>query len=258
MNRAPDAAILGLGYLGRPLAQKLYEQGAQVAALKRRLTSDDINLPIRLDCADLNDARVFQTAFWQQHWADKSIWFGLLPPSPLHDYEAVIRRWTALAVQFGVKHIVFASSIGVYGDDARECDEHSRPQPQTASAARSLAAECILTGSGIAHIDILRLGGLYSAERHPLHSLLKRSPVGGARKPVNMLHRDAAVAALRLAAATPSGIRIRNIVEPQHPPKHEFYRAEAAKLGLPAADFDLNDTGGGKTVHTAFDDFNIF
>ena len=59
----PDCAILGLGYLGLPLAQKLYERGSRVCAVKRSLTSDDINLPIRLDTADLNRPDVFQTAF---------------------------------------------------------------------------------------------------------------------------------------------------------------------------------------------------
>ncbi len=256
--KAPDAAILGLGYLGRPLAQKLHEQGAEVAALKRRLTSDDINLPIRLDCADLNQPQVFQTAFWQQHWADKAVWIALLPPSAVEDYTNMMREWVALARRFGVEHLVFGSSIGVYGDAARDCNEYSKPQPQSRSAQCMLAAETILLESGVANVDILRLGGLYSAERHPLASLLKRSNIGGAHRPVNVLHQDLAVAALYRAAATPAGVRIRNIVEPQHPPKHEFYRAEAAKLGLPEAVFDMNDNSGGKTVSTAFDDFKVF
>ena len=62
MNTSPDASILGLGYLGRPLAQKLYENGSRVAAVKRSLTSDDINLPIHLDTLDLNQDSVFQSA----------------------------------------------------------------------------------------------------------------------------------------------------------------------------------------------------
>jgi len=60
----PDISILGLGYLGLPLAQKFYEQGSQVAAIKRNLTSDDINLPIELDIIDLNqdDMRPLQNS----------------------------------------------------------------------------------------------------------------------------------------------------------------------------------------------------
>ncbi|UOO81307.1 SDR family NAD(P)-dependent oxidoreductase [Uruburuella testudinis] len=254
---APDAAILGMGYLGRPLAEKLFEQGSRVAALKRRLTSDDINLPVALDTADLNRVGVFQEAFWQQHWADKPVWICLLPPSALNDYPAVIGGWLALAQQFGVQHIVYAGSISVYGDGERVCDEHSPPQPATAGAVNIMAAEQLLLQSGVPHIDILRLGGLYCAQRHPLTSLLKRSSIAGAHRPVNMLHRGWAVAALYQAACTPGGIRVRNIVEPQHPPKHQFYRAEAAKLGLPEAAFDMADRSGGKTVTTAFDDFTI-
>ena len=55
----PDISILGLGYLGLPLAQKFYEQGSQVVAIKRNLTSDDINLPIELDIIDLNQDDLF-------------------------------------------------------------------------------------------------------------------------------------------------------------------------------------------------------
>lgn len=251
----PDCAILGMGYLGRPLAEKLFEHGSRVSALKRWLTSDDINLPVSLDAADLNRPQIFEADFWQT-WADKTVWFCLLPPSAVADYPTVLAGWLQLAKRFGTGHIVFAGSTSVYGDAVRECSEHIPPNPQTESARKILQAEELLMQSGIANIDILRLGGLYSAERHPLSALLKRSRIAGAQMPVNMLHQSRAVAALHLAACTPSGLRVRNIVEPHHPPKHEFYRAEAAKLGLPAADFDMADSRSGKTVTTAYDDFS--
>lgn len=252
----PDAAILGMGYLGRLLAEKLFENGGRVSALKRSLTSDDINLPIELDAVDLNDEKVFQTAFWRK-WADKEVWICLLPPSAVGRYTDLLAVWGKAAKQFGVRHIVYASSTSVYGEEARECTEHSTPQPQTASAQKVLAAERLLLESGIEHVDILRLGGLYSAERHPLNSLLKSGKkAAGMHRPVNMLHRSRAVAALYLAACTPSGLRIRNIVEKRHPPKHEFYRAEAVKLGLPELTFDETDCSSGKIVNTAYDDFS--
>ena len=75
-------SITGLGYLGLPLAQKFYQHGSRVAAIKRSLTSDDINLPIHLDTIDLGGTDAFQTALWRHH-ADKPVWFFLLPPSSL-------------------------------------------------------------------------------------------------------------------------------------------------------------------------------
>ena len=88
----PDISILGLGYLGLPLAQKFYEQGSQVAAVKRNLTSDDINLPIELDIIDLNQNDIFHSStLWQNH-INKPTWFCLLPPSSLNHYADTLKK----------------------------------------------------------------------------------------------------------------------------------------------------------------------
>lgn len=250
----PDCAILGMGYLGRALAEKLFEEGGRVSAVKKTLTSDDINLPVDVHIADLNDKAVFQTAFGQA-WADKPVWICLLPPSSLEHYAAVLKQWLALAVQYSVGHVVYSSSTGIYGNRVRACDEHSPPDPQTESARKVLEAEQVFLNSGIPNIDILRFGGLYSADRHPLNNLLKRNGIKGAEQPVNIVHKDFAVAALLHAACSPSGVRIRNIIEPRHPLKQDFYRQEAVKLGLPEPDFDGADQSGGKTVDTVYGDF---
>ena len=125
---------LGLGYLGLPLAQKCYEQGSQVAAIKRTLTSDDINLPIELDIIDLNQDDIFHSsALWQNH-INKPTWFCLLPPSSLNHYADTLKKWIQLAERCKVQHIIFTSSTSVYGDQARICDETTPPDPQTESA----------------------------------------------------------------------------------------------------------------------------
>ena len=51
-------------------------------------------------------------------------------------------------------------------------------------------------------------------------------------------------------ACQADGKRIRNIVEPRHPSRAEFYTAEATKLGLPAPDFIVDDESNGKIVNT--------
>ncbi len=251
----PHCAILGLGYLGRSLAQKLYEHGSHIAAIKRHLSSDDINLPIQLEIADLNRTEVFQTAsspLWQ-HWADKPTWFCLLPPSALHDYHATLQQWLTLAEHFGVQHLIFSSSTSIYGDRVRLCNEHTAPEPQTESARQILAVEQLLLNSRIPNIDILRFGGLYSAERHPVSRLILKKHISGGKQPVNVVHRDLAVHALFQTACHPQGKRIRNIVEPNHPSRAEFYHAEAEKYGLPTPDFDPEDNRDGKIVTTLLD-----
>ncbi|WP_165010900.1 SDR family oxidoreductase [Neisseria yangbaofengii] len=244
----PAYAIFGLGYLGRALAQKLYENGYEVAAVKRRLTSDDINLPIQLDAVNLNQPDGFQTAL--QHCADKPTWFCLLPPSSLNDYTATLQQWLQSAESLNVQHIIFTSSTSVYGDEAREYDETDPLQPQTEKAKQIAAVEALLLNSRIPNVDILRLGGLYSAERHPVTRLVLKHNISGGKHPVNVVHQDLAVAALFRTALNPDGKRIKNVVEPNHPTRAEFYAAEAAKLGLPAPDFNPDDQSSGKIVNT--------
>ncbi len=104
----PDISILGLGYLGLPLAQKCYEQGSQVAAIKRNLTSDDINLPIELDIIDLNQDDLFHSsALWQNH-INKPTWFCLLPPSSLNHYADTLKKWLSEQTAFDGKKVLAA------------------------------------------------------------------------------------------------------------------------------------------------------
>lgn len=247
----PHISITGLGYLGLPLAQKFYRHGCRVAAIKRSLTSDDINLPIHLDTFDLGSTDAFQTALWRHH-ADKPVWFFLLPPSSLTHYADTVKQWAELARACNVQHLIFTSSTSVYGDTAHECDETATPDPQTESARQILAAEQHLLDSGISNIDILRLGGLYCAERHPVSRLVQKQNIPGGNRPINIVHRNIAVESLFQTAFNPGGRRLKNIIEPRHPTRRGFYTEEAAKLGLPAPDFAPDDSVG-KIIRTVCD-----
>ena len=154
-------AILGFGYLGRPLAERLYQHGCRVSALKRRFTSDDINLPIGLHTADLNQTPLSDGLF--ACWQGIPTWICLLPPSAFADYPALIAAWVAAAERYGAEHLIFTGSIGVYGRRERVCDEDSPPDDGDEKAARLLAAEQAVRASSVAATDILRLGGLYDA-----------------------------------------------------------------------------------------------
>lgn len=245
---ADKVLVVGLGFLGLPLAVKLYEAGCDVRAVKRTFTSDDVNLPVCLDCLDVAQDD------YPQAWADCAVWVLLLPPSQVQDYAATMGRLLRHAEACGVRHLLFGSSVGVYGDAPRLCDENSEPQPDSASVRAIVAAEQACLAADIAHVDILRLGGLYAAERHPVFRLLAKGRLTDGGAPVNMLHRDAAVAALFRAAMQPNGRRVRNIVEQLNMSRAEFYRAEAAKLGCAAPDFVVSPDDTGKTVVTLFDD----
>jgi nucleoside-diphosphate-sugar epimerase len=92
------------------------------------------------------------------------------PGTVLSEYERFNREGTyalaAAASAVGVRHLIFLSTIKVYGEQNLECaDEQTPPRPQDPYAATKWAAEQIV-------LDMARRGG-------PLGTVLRLAPVYG-------------------------------------------------------------------------------
>ena len=158
-----------------------------------------------------------------------------------------MRHLCAQAQQLQLAHVVYASSTSVYGSEVRVCDEESRVAPESDHAKQIVRSEQIWQSSGLPCVSILRLGGLYDDERHPVRRLSGRVAIKGGKHPVNVVSRSSAVAALTRHVAHAQG-GVFNVVEAVHPSRSEFYSQEALRLGLPLPEFDASDASDGKTV----------
>ncbi|XXQ68023.1 NAD-dependent epimerase/dehydratase family protein [Neisseriaceae bacterium B1] len=246
--------IFGFGFLGRPLAERCFEHGDNVRAIKRRLTSDDINVPIDLDALELSPES------FAPEWAKYETWVITLPPSQSRDYVGAVINLIERAEQCGVNHVIYTSSTSVFGADSGRFDETSDTQPESDNARQIVQIETRLLNARVPNVDVIRLGGLYSSERHPLMSLLRHNtPITGKNQLVNRVHRERALLGLFQAAHAPNGVRVRHFVETPHLSKSEFYAREAKKLGVPLPEFLVveNDEKMGKQVFSVFDDFGF-
>jgi nucleoside-diphosphate-sugar epimerase len=110
--------------------------------------------------------------------------------------------------------IVYVSTSGVYGDCGGALVDESRPiAPQTGRARRRADAErrlAIWCSSGGVRLVVLRVPGIYAADRLPLARLRAATPVLRAEDDVytNHIHADdlAAIAARALEDDAPEGI----------------------------------------------------
>ncbi len=110
--------------------------------------------------------------------------------------------------------VVYVSTSGVYGDcGGARVDESRRVHPQTDRARRRVDAERQLTlwcSARGAALVILRVPGIYAADRLPLDRLRSGTPVLRAEDDVytNHIHAEdlAAIVARALDDATPGGI----------------------------------------------------
>lgn len=139
------------------------------------------------------------------------------------------------------QRLVYISTSGVYGDCAgRLVHEHETLRPQTERAQRRADAERRLREwgrrSGVS-VVILRVPGIYAAERLPLQRLRAGTPaLGGPEDPyTNHVHADDLARIVLTALARGRGQRAYNACDDSVLKMGEYFDLVADRFGLPRA-----------------------
>ncbi|WHP47985.1 GDP-L-fucose synthase [Mannheimia bovis] len=221
--------IIGLGWLGLPLAQKLQNEGWQVAGTKR--TVGDI--PVECYPLDLNHFAI--TPDIERILATDAMVIAL-PPSTTSEegYFSGIQKLASFAMAKGLKHLIFISSTSVLPMSEGNFAEDTEADPNSLLAK----VENWLLSQKL-DCDILRLAGLVGKQRHPVFYLAGKQNLSGAEQPVNLVHLEDCIAAISLLLAKPNGQRIFHLCAEQHPTRKAYYGEIAKRLGL--ADLQFSD-----------------
>lgn len=235
-------AIVGLGWVGMPLALSLLGRGYRVVGSKT--TSDGVEAARMsgIECYPLvmtPELECEQDDLEQLLDADALV--ITLPasrrPEEGERYLHAVQLLVDSALAHNVPRIIFLSSTSVYGDAVGTVNERSELQPTT-SAGRTLAElETWLHDLPNISVDILRLAGLVGAGRNPGRFLAGKTGVVGASSGVNLVHQDDVIAAIQMLLKLPQGGHVYNLCAPIHPTKAEFYPPLARSLGLEPPQF---------------------
>ncbi len=161
----------------------------------------------------------------------------LAPPSPDGLTDRRTRHLTAILPRHG--SVVYVSTTGVYGDCAGARFDETRPvAPKNARAIRRVDAERVLrrwASAAGARLAILRVPGIYAADRLPVERLRQGTP---ALLPdddpyTNHIHADdlAKIIALALFRAAPQ--RVYHTVDDSDMKMGDYFDAVADAFGLP-------------------------
>lgn len=234
-------AIVGLGWLGMPLALSLNARGWQVvgskttqdgveAARMSGIESYMLKLEPQLVCeADDLDALMQADALVVTLPARRS--------GPGDEfYLQAIQEIVDSALAYRIPRIIFTSSTSVYGDASGTVKETSARQPVTASGRVLKELEDWLHNLPGTSVDILRLAGLVGPGRHPGRFFAGKTAPDG-QQGVNLVHLDDVISAITLLLQLPKGGHIYNICAPQHPAREVFYPQMARQLGLAEPQF---------------------
>jgi nucleoside-diphosphate-sugar epimerase len=137
------------------------------------------------------------------------------------------------------ERLVYISTSGVYGDCRGERFDETRPvNPRSARGQRRVDAERLLLDWGAArgvNVSVLRVPGIYAADRLPLERLKRGTPVLAREDDVytNHIHADdlAAICVAALERAAPGGVYHASDDSELH--MGDWFDLVADRFGLP-------------------------
>lgn len=247
MNRSraiemKKVAIIGLGWLGMPLAQSLVRRGVQVVGSKTTLDGVDAARMSGINCyqLQLTPELICDPDDLEQLMTVDALVITL-PASRTADggeqYFQAVQLLVDSALAFGVPRIIFTSSTSVYGETRGRIKESSPLQPVTTAGKTLMELELWLHKLPNTSVDILRLAGLVGTDRHPGRFLAGKTNVKGGSLGVNLVHQEDVISAIELLLNLPRGGHIYNLCAPAHPRKRDFYPECARALQLTPPEF---------------------
>lgn len=192
-----DAIVVGPGYVGGRLCQRLVADGLDVAAVSRSGTAPDgpgdgtvdaLARDVAADGLDLPDA---DAVYYLVSADDRT------PAAYRRAYVAGLRNVVEVtgAGSSDGPDLVYASSTGVYGvSDGSWVDEDTPPEPGSATGEVLVQAEAVARDAGG---TVVRLSGLYGPNRTGIERYLGDATVKWGY--TNRIHREDAAGAMRAA-----------------------------------------------------------
>ncbi|MGQ5289679.1 SDR family oxidoreductase [Pectobacterium actinidiae] len=248
-------SIVGLGWLGMPLALALNGHGYHVTGTKT--TQDGV------EAARMSGIECYQLALTPELECDADELNALLqqvdvlvvtlPASRTAEggdgYAQAVQQLVNMARVFHVPRIIFTSSTSVYGDSSGTARENSPLQPTTVAGNTLVSLEQWLQHLPDTSVDILRLAGLVGGDRHPGRFLAGKTNLPRGNHGVNLVHQEDVLTAILLLLKLPNGGHIYNLCAPEHPARQDFYHEQARRLHLSPPQFaPVTDSAQGKIV----------
>ncbi len=257
MSPRPTVGIIGLGWLGLPLALALQRQGYDVwGTTTRKDEQDELSRQgLQVWQLRLDEDRVYEESSLAELWKQTASCVLNIPPglrkSPPGSFLKKIQAFTGYLNPYTDIRLIFVSSTSVFGRAQGAVDETTLPEPDSPGGEELYRAEKWIR-SWRPETTILRPGGLIGPDRHPVYSLSGRAGLRGGQDPINLVHQEDCIAiVLEILDKGYLGEYV-HAVYPEHPTREEYYTRAALSRGLPAPEFENNRGESGKVVHSAF------
>lgn len=225
-------SIIGLGWLGLPLAKQLQRTGFTVKG--STTTSEKVAALVKTGIEayplQLNPA---PEGNLEELLAADTLVINVPPKAGKfgEDFHPLqIQHLTDAIKVSSVKHVIYVSSTSVYPELNRIVVEKDVTTPGQSAAPALVQAEHLVQALAPKKaVTVLRCGGLMGYDRIP-GKYIAGKIVDSGNVPVNYIHQDDAVGIL-LALIQQCREGIFNAVAPEHPVRKDIYQKSCADFG---------------------------
>ena len=236
-----SVGVLGCGWLGLPLVERLREAGYTVhtsttrperqrALAARGIEAAIVRLPLAADAVALD------SAIWTCDTLVLNVPPGGRSAEHYASYPELIRSAVEHYSPSTPGRIVHCSSTGIF-EGCKGQVRTDTPVRLNLPKVQGLAQAEEYVRRSAHDWAIVRLGGLYGGERHPGRYLAGRRDVAEGDAPINLISRKRVIDYLVRLCGQALRQQVYHAVDPYHPSRREFYRAFAKSRGLPPPQF---------------------
>ncbi|WP_378186144.1 NAD(P)H-binding protein [Aquimarina sp. W85] len=251
-------SILGAGWLGLPLAEKLIAKGYSI----KGSTTSDAKLE-RLQSKGLAAYTIVLTETAvigniAQFLKDSKILIIAIPPglrrNPSSDFVGKIKRLLPYIEASSINSVLFISSTTVY-EDTKEIPlitNLTLPNATSIAGKQLTVIEKLLQQRTDFSTTILRFGGLIGKDRHPATMLSGRENIQNPEAPVNLIDREDCIQIILKIINNNAWNKVYNASASNHPKKSEYYTAQCLKRGLDVPKYDYMSVSKGKSIDSKY------
>lgn len=247
-------SILGCGWLGLPLAQQLLKNKIDVKGSTTTHSKLPILKQVGIEPYLLSLPGDINKPENESFWNSEILFLNIPPRRPSEDvyktYTEKIKAVKNKILDSNINWVIFVSSTSVYSQDGGLVKEEDATKQDSSrlSGEALLETEELLMAENSFQTTILRFGGLYGYDRHPIHYLAGRTGVKNPSQPVNLIHQDDCIKIVTEIIRQNRRNEIYNAVSHGHPPKRTFYRAAAKHFDLVPPEFEKNSSSKNRVI----------
>lgn len=209
-----NISILGGGWLGVPLGEKLFEEHDVVVSYRKATTKNNIeDAGLEPWYLDLDDDELDPDFF------DADVLIIAIPPGVRTDGGSThlghIKK--VLSQLDDETNVIYCNSTAIYNQGVDLTEEQSNSNSVFSQFEKELFDELE------DRVTVVRLGGLVGGERIIVNTIIEKEVSVNPNDPVNFVHQDDVVNAICQIIDQESWGEIYNVVSPNHPSKQEVY-----------------------------------